>query len=100
MKRYFVPGNVTSTAASNIINQANYNNSACVCPKENNKKVLLSSNNVSYNLSTNRRIAVIINSALGGRTQYGNFGSPEAVSFLGKREGQPGGIVAPIKNKF
>ena len=48
----------------------------------------------------NVRIAQILNSSLGGRVQFGNFGGPITIDALGRREGQPGGIRGPLRNKF
>lgn len=43
----------------------------------------------------------------GGRTQYGNRSTIQnnaqqniRLNYLGRTEGQPGGIIGPIKNKF
>jgi hypothetical protein len=83
-------------------------------------KVINNSNQdvISQNTKVRRNVDTILYS-LGGRTQYG-FRQPQRITrvltFLervrgiidregiierqGKREGQPGGIFGPIKNKF
>jgi hypothetical protein len=49
-----------------------------------------------------QRMATIINSYPGGRTTFGNenivYSTP--IVFLGKTEGQPGGLNGPPRNKF
>jgi len=48
----------------------------------------------------NERIATIIQYSRGGRVQYGNQSLNQPTTFLGRTEGQPGGIIGPLKNKF
>jgi hypothetical protein len=67
-------------------------------------KVINNSNQnvISQNTKVRRNVDTILYS-LGGRTQYG-FIQPQQlrriITFLGRTEGQPGGILGPIKNKF
>ena len=48
----------------------------------------------------NLRISQILSNNLGGKIQWGNFGLPAKVNYLGKVEGQPGGGERPLRNKF
>ena len=70
------------------------------CSKLNiNKKVIVNSNQTVIPQNTQVDIAVnAILFSLGGRTQYGQTNRP--LRFLGRTEGQNGGIIGPLKNKF
>ena len=71
----------------------------CKCPQEINTKVVKSSNpDVDPTLTQNQRAVNAIRYSVGGRVIFGNNGS--GVTFLGRTEGQPGGIKFPPKNKF
>ncbi len=59
----------------------------------------LITNSTYGNLSRKQRYSQIINSSLGGNTQFGS-GKLLSVNYLGKIEGQYGGSGAPPKNKF
>jgi len=67
-------------------------------------KVINNSNQnvISQNTQVRRQVDIILYS-LGGRTQYG-FVQPQRlqnlITFLGRTEGQSGGILGPIKNNF
>ncbi len=67
-------------------------------------KVINNSNQnvISQHTQVRRQVDIILYS-LGGRTQYG-FIQPQRVqtliTFLGRMEGQSGGILGPIKNNF
>jgi hypothetical protein len=54
------------------------------------------------NTSNSQRISQVINSSIGGSTQFGNYylGEPVVFNYLGRVEGQPGGSGAPIRNRF
>uniref|UniRef100_A0A6C0HCJ7 Uncharacterized protein n=1 Tax=viral metagenome TaxID=1070528 RepID=A0A6C0HCJ7_9ZZZZ len=113
---YFGPGGVT-TVTRQIINRQYLTGGhpQCLCvPASSNKKVL---SNAIYNengiiikpeiiknmdlvQTQNERIATIIKYSPGGRVQYGNPCSIKPTTFLGRTEGQPGGIICPLKNKF
>ena len=74
-------------------------NSDCKCPQEINTKVVKSSNpDVDQTLTQNQRAVNAIRYSVGGRIMFGNNGS--GVTFLGRTEGQPGGIKFSPKNKF
>jgi hypothetical protein len=70
------------------------------CPRPNNKRVVMTSNNDSTGTTTlDRQVNTILYSS-GGRTVFGNTSTTNLVTFLGKREGQPGGIIGPLRNRF
>ena len=75
------------------------------CPKTNNKKVLLSSNNDSTGTTTVQRQVNTILYVGGGRTTFGNQILNDnqivtsSITFLGKREGQPGGIQGFLRTR-
>jgi len=48
----------------------------------------------------NLRIAQVLNSSLGGRIRFGDIGAPIIIDAIGRREGQPGGVRGPLRNKF
>lgn len=48
----------------------------------------------------NNRISQVITGTLGGRITYGNFYKPITLNYLGGREGQPGGLPRPLRNRF
>ena len=103
--KYFGPGSTyTSHITQKIINyQGDKMTRTCACPVPNNKQVLLTSANNSQGQTQNRRIATIINYSRGGRMQYGNSSivtQPQRAMFLGRTEGQLGGIIGPLRNKF
>jgi hypothetical protein len=77
-------------------------NRSC-CNANDKYKVMNNSNQdvISEHTKVRRNVDIILYS-LGGRTQYG-FIQPQQlrrITFLGRTEGQPGGILGPIKNKF
>lgn len=106
----------------------NFGKKNCLCNSSisNNKKIYFTSGNVSVpdRTKTERNINSIRYS-LGGITRFGNqpivnqgivikknefnnsyvyadcySSSSNLVTFLGKTEGQPGGITGPLRNKF
>ena len=111
----FTPGNksyakrmINYNAVYNKLNanSLNYNlqpqkNCECI-PEIFNKNLNSSSSYASTNLSYSTRVAQIINSSLGGKTQYGNFylGQPMQVNCFGRVQGMPGGYGSPPINKF
>ena len=48
----------------------------------------------------NRRISQALTGNLGGKTTFGNLNKPVTLNYLGGWEGQPGGSVRPLRNKF
>lgn len=89
------------------------------CRLKHLKKILLPSNNGTSGITQNQQIAAAIASNIGGRTFFGNtyvyapnyrvlgggYAQQNAlrggnVQYLGKTEGQPGGIQGPLRNRF
>ena len=77
------------------------------CDLSDKYKVMNNSNQtvISQHTKVRRNVDTILYS-FGGRTQYG-FIQPQRlrrirkiITFLGRTEGQVGGILGPIKNKF
>ena len=107
-QRQFTPGKKSNSAKIiNYVAQYNalYPNSQqlnCVCIEDSYNKTVLGSDSPSTKISNNMRIAEIINSYRGGKTQYGNFylGQPLNINYLGRVEGMPGGSGSPPVNKF
>ena len=102
-QRQFTPGK-KSNARRMIeytaeINDSNLN---CVCIPDKYDKTTVGSDSPSVKISNSMRIAQVINSSLGGKTQYGNFylGQPLQLNYLGRNEGMPGGSGSAPKNKF
>lgn len=48
----------------------------------------------------NMRISQIASNNLGGKITWGNFGTPIKLNYLGRAEGQPGGSLQPLRNRF
>jgi hypothetical protein len=70
------------------------------CPEPSNKKKIIVNSNqtiIPQNTQVNLAVNAILFS-LGGRTQYGQPNRP--LRFLGRTEGQNGGILGPLKNRF
>lgn len=75
--------------------------SCCELPQK--LKVIYNSNQDVYPYDT--RVERAVNTILfvqGGRTQYGNRFTlrRSMIQFLGRTEGQPGGILGALKNRF
>jgi len=73
------------------------NLSACSCVQNRyNKNQIVTDTKISNNV----RIAQIINSTKGGKTNFGNFylGQPLNMNYLGRMEGMPGGSGSPPRN--
>jgi hypothetical protein len=81
-----------------------YNNVAVTCHSQNNQKVIQGSNaNVEQRITAVQRMVNDIKYSHGGTTNYGNTNlvyNYSRITFLGRTEGQPGGMVGPLKNKF
>jgi hypothetical protein len=106
---HFRPGGKNDT--SRIIKYvAEYNNlysddgkiNTCYCIPNKYDKNTPGSMSSSAKVSYATKIAQTINSAKGGKSQFGNFylGQPLNINYLGKIEGMPGGSGMPPKNKF
>jgi len=113
---YFGPGGVT-TVTRQIINRQYLTGGhpECLCiPSSSNKKIISNAvydencilikptvfKNLNLVQTKNERIATIIKYSPGGRVQYGNPCLNQLTTFLGRTEGQPGGICGPLRNKF
>jgi hypothetical protein len=97
MPLYFAPGsnNNFSKLYSYVIFK-NYDTCNCIQQKVHNAK-----SGWNDPLQTeNMRIASTITNNLGGKITWGNFGIPAKVNYLGQVEGQPGGSLRPLRNRF
>ena len=71
------------------------------CFQNINKKVANSSGDVDQTLTQSQRAVNAIKYSTGGRVVYGNSGTnSNRLNFLGRTEGQPSGIIGPLRNKF
>jgi len=123
MSRIFIPGFQTNTTS-----KVSYYKecSTFTCPKPVINTIKLNNGIVNPNTKQSHRITNGVNYYLGGRTQFGNvtntgpsqfgnmtntgttqFGNANnartprtLLTYLGKTEGQPGGISGPLRNKF
>lgn len=107
--RQFAPGGRKDT--SRIIKYvAEYNQiygtagqiNTCYCVPDKYDKNTPGSDSSSARVSYATKIAQTIQSAKGGKTQYGNFylGQPLNINYLGRVEGMPGGSGMPPRNRF
>ena len=107
MSRVFTPGVSTTTIPGLNTNpsvEVGYYNQCRSCPRPVIQTIQLNNGIVNPTLTQSQRLRNSVNYYLGGRTQFGNGNnariSYSKVTYLGKTEGQPGGIVGPIKNRF
>jgi hypothetical protein len=95
----FIPGN--NSASTQILKYGLLDPNAnvdCRCRKE---VPTVEKKNLLYPPGPNNiRIAQVLNTSLGGRIRFGNFGAPFIIDEIGRRAGQPGGMVGPLRNKF
>jgi hypothetical protein len=114
---YFGPAASSTTNITRKIIRAReqYGDAKCACPPAStNKRIYDTSYTDSFgNVSQQKiivnpdnkqtrsqRISTLINNSMGGRTQFGNPGITHSSTFLGRTEGQPGGIMGPLRNRF
>jgi len=66
------------------------------------QKIFLNNGIVNPTQTQSQRAATVINYSKGGSIKYGNQGNSygNVVTFLGKSEGQPGGLNRPVRNRF
>jgi hypothetical protein len=85
-----------------LVNIDNIEFKECFCSiPPDNKKIIKNSNSDVIPLSGQTpRIVASIRYSRSGRTIFGDNGLITKLSFLGKIEGQPGGIGKPLRNKF
>ena len=96
----FIPGNINKPATQiikhGIIDSGLTEN--CRCRQD---EITIEKKTLIYpQESINVRVSQIVRSYLGGRTQFGDLGIIAEVDIIGRREGQPGGIVPPLRNRF
>lgn len=97
MKLYFIPG--AKPSFKKIYTYTIYNNyNTCQCIQEKVNTIKNAGNDPSQ--TENRRISQILSNNLGGKITWGNYGNPAVLNYLGRVEGQPGGSLAPLRNKF
>jgi len=101
--KHFTPGknaNSSRLINYNALIDAYSKKIVCNCYQEEYKK--FTSNSTVNNISNSQRVAQVINSTVGGSTQFGNYylGEPVVFNYLGRVEGQPGGSGAPLRNRF
>jgi hypothetical protein len=71
------------------------------CVQDINKKVANSSADVDQTLTQSQRAVNAIKYSTGGRVVYGNSATTSnRLNFMGRTEGQPGGIMGPVRNRF
>ena len=106
--RKFTPGN-SSNSSRMIHYVAEFNarypgaeSLNCLCIPDKVNKFLPGSDSVSYRIPNKMRVSQLIQTSLGGSTQYGNFylGQPLELNYLGNLQGMPGGSGMPPKNTF
>ena len=68
------------------------------CVQDINKKVANSSGDGDQTLTQYQRAVNAIKYSTGGRTIFGT--NSNRINFMGRTEGQPGGIIGPLRNKF
>jgi len=74
------------------------NNVTCNCIQPQTYVVKTGSNDPTQ--TENNRITRAVTNNLGGKIMWGNFGVPAKVNYLGGIEGQPGGSLRPLRNRF
>ena len=50
--------------------------------------------------SENTRISQILNRSLGGKITFGHLNKPVNINYFGGCEGNPNGVLKPLRNKF
>jgi hypothetical protein len=97
--RQFTPG--SKSKCGKLITYAGVNNLDIKPCTYINSEVIKKSF-ITHNISNSQRISQVINSSVGGSTQFGNFylGEPVVFNYLGRVQGQPGGSGAPLRNRF
>lgn len=100
-RRVFTPGlsttiipglNTVQSAEVDYFNQCNF------CPKPIFHNIQLDNGIVNPTQTQSQRLARAVNYYPGGKIQFGD--GNYRITYLGKTEGQPGGIIGPLRNKF
>jgi len=100
---FFIPGKRAGNINRIVNNQCE--NATSACQNQNiNSKIVKNSNSDVIPLSTQvERTVSAIRYSNGGRVTYGNIINGiqvKSITFLGRTEGQSGGIIGPLRNKF
>ena len=74
------------------------NYDTCTCIQEKVNTIKSGYNNPLQ--TENVRISQLLQNSLGGKITFGNLGIPSKVNYLGRVEGQPGGSLQALRNKF
>lgn len=97
--RHYTPGvNNTKRVKGKYIIDTTF----CDCIKKKSDNADLNTNNTQTNSNTSRQIRIsqiLSRTNPGGRITYGND-TIRNINYLGMTEGQPGGSLQPIKNRF
>jgi hypothetical protein len=99
--KHFTPGgNLKCGKMISYSQAANINPNIKTCTYINSE--IMNKSFLTNNISNSQRISQIINSSVGGSTQFGSYylGEPVVFNYLGRVEGQPGGSGAPLRNRF
>lgn len=104
MSRFYRPGVTTTNIPGLNTTQSvkvRYFDQCNSCAKPVIQNVKLNNGIVNPTQTQSQRLAEIVNFYAGGKVQYGNNTNCLAnITYLGKTEGQPGGIVGPLRNKY
>jgi hypothetical protein len=107
--RFFGPGASTNNLGSKITKtpSAKTDNSFCECAQTASSKKVYNPNtsqeiivNPQNEQTWNQKVATLVLYSQGGRTQFGYSAEIQNVRFLGRVEGQLGGIIGPLRNRF
>lgn len=93
IRQYYQSFNTSQPSDNNIAE-----GTLCGCIQQKANLTKQGWNNPSQ--TQNKRFAQILTGTLGGKTTYGNFNNPVTINYLGGWEGQPGGSLSPLRNKF
>jgi hypothetical protein len=98
MSRRFIPGGSHPRFTKLYTYTVYKNYDTCNCIQEKANQIKTGWNDASQ--TENDRITQILSNNLGGKITFGNFGIPAKVNYLGRVEGQPGGSLQGLKNRF
>ena len=97
MNKYFIPG--ATPPLKKVYTYTVFNNySTCQCIQQKVNNVKTGANDPTQ--IENIRVSQLLSNNLGGKITWGNFGTPAALNYLGRIEGQPGGSLKPLRNTF
>jgi len=86
--------NNSYTSDGNVAVNTNINTNTNNCDKS---QIIVNPDNIE---TKNQRIARTVRHSSINRVQFGNHCLTNPSMFLGRIEGQPGGMVGPLRNKF